>query len=410
MIKRTIIILFMLIASPVFAQNKGTPAPPAATAEEIATLKADAHAAEKRLQELEIRDAIREAKSELDGRANTRLDIWIGVYGILFAIFAIGFGYISHRLAIAEVKKELASSRDEINELARSVQSAARSATKAQEEADTALTTAQEAAEEAQNALLVAKGAAKDAEKHRANAQESAQAARKGAEAARVLAERASTGKTVEATDKEKETLNKAVETAGPDESGWSIDQFKSAIGKALYVDENYEDAIRLTKSMAAKHGKNNEAYAYALNRLGDAQQELMLWHDAGSSYNDVITRCKGKAQNATRRHLCWAYHHYGICLSHLGQPAVAAKQFKLAVDLSKKLRGPEARSTLSARHELARAILDQGRTAEAETILKELGPVDKLDSQARQDVIQDSFCGGYLGAVADGGCRVDIL
>ena len=39
-----------------------------------------------------------------------------------------------------------------------------------------------------------------------------------------------------------------------------------------------------------------------------------------------------------------------------------------------------------------------------------QLGPVDKLDSQARQDVIQDSFCGGYLGAVADGGCRVDIL
>ena len=38
------------------------------------------------------------------------------------------------------------------------------------------------------------------------------------------------------------------------------------------------------------------------------------------------------------------------------------------------------------------------------------LGPVDKLDSQARQDVIQDSFCGGYLGAVADGGCRVGIL
>ena len=39
-----------------------------------------------------------------------------------------------------------------------------------------------------------------------------------------------------------------------------------------------------------------------------------------------------------------------------------------------------------------------------------DVGPVDKLDSQARQDVIQDSFCGGYLGAVADGGCRVDIL
>ena len=38
------------------------------------------------------------------------------------------------------------------------------------------------------------------------------------------------------------------------------------------------------------------------------------------------------------------------------------------------------------------------------------LGPVDKLDSQSLRDVIQDSFCGGYLGAVADGGCRVGIL
>ena len=39
-----------------------------------------------------------------------------------------------------------------------------------------------------------------------------------------------------------------------------------------------------------------------------------------------------------------------------------------------------------------------------------QLGPVDKLDSQSLRDVIQDSFCGGYLGAVADGGCRVGIL
>ena len=40
----------------------------------------------------------------------------------------------------------------------------------------------------------------------------------------------------------------------------------------------------------------------------------------------------------------------------------------------------------------------------------EKLGPVDKLDSQSLRDVIQDSFCGGYLGAVADGGCRVGIL
>ena len=39
-----------------------------------------------------------------------------------------------------------------------------------------------------------------------------------------------------------------------------------------------------------------------------------------------------------------------------------------------------------------------------------ELGPVDKHDSKARQNLIQDSFCGGYRGAVADGGCRVGIF
>jgi len=42
--------------------------------------------------------------------------------------------------------------------------------------------------------------------------------------------------------------------------------------------------------------------------------------------------------------------------------------------------------------------------------VRKMLGPVDKLDSQGRQDVIQGSFCGGYRGAVADGGCRVGVL
>lgn len=41
---------------------------------------------------------------------------------------------------------------------------------------------------------------------------------------------------------------------------------------------------------------------------------------------------------------------------------------------------------------------------------LIDLGPVDKLDSQARQNLIQDSFCGVYLGAFADGGCRVGVL
>lgn len=56
------------------------------------------------------------------------------------------------------------------------------------------------------------------------------------------------------------------------------------------------------------------------------------------------------------------------------------------------------------------RVIFDAGLSlakAEGKTLL---GPVDKLDSQSLRDVIQDSFCGGYLGAVADGGCRVGIL
>ena len=38
------------------------------------------------------------------------------------------------------------------------------------------------------------------------------------------------------------------------------------------------------------------------------------------------------------------------------------------------------------------------------------LGSVDKQDSQAGQNLIQDSFCGGYLGAVVDGGCRVGVF
>ena len=38
------------------------------------------------------------------------------------------------------------------------------------------------------------------------------------------------------------------------------------------------------------------------------------------------------------------------------------------------------------------------------------LGAVDKQDSQTRQSLIQDSFCGGYRGAVVDGGCGVGVL
>ena len=42
--------------------------------------------------------------------------------------------------------------------------------------------------------------------------------------------------------------------------------------------------------------------------------------------------------------------------------------------------------------------------------LLSVLGPVYKLDSQTAGDVIQDSYFGGYFGAVADGGCRVGVL
>lgn len=38
------------------------------------------------------------------------------------------------------------------------------------------------------------------------------------------------------------------------------------------------------------------------------------------------------------------------------------------------------------------------------------LDAIDKLDFQARHNLIQDSFCGGYLGAITDREYRVGAL
>ena len=367
--------------------------PPANAQSEIATLQAQV-AALKDQRDLEKRLATLEGQTVAEDRSRNNLTMTITILGFIITFIAVVAGiasyYVGAARAVAEARGEvdkirkefgefLALERTKIMELDGKITSVTVLAAEVEKQSEARSAKAEERLSEMRQMV---EEAAPHLENIRRDAEEASRISRGAAESARIveeLAKAAAIGKKAQPTDEQIEAIEAvASESAEQPIEAWSVDQFKTAIGKAMYVDKNWREAERLSLAMERVHSEDEGARLYALRRRGDAARELRHHRDAEGAYRAVIAITTG---NPTKRHesdYIWAAHHLAVCLINLRRAAEAEAMFRDLLPLRERVDGAEASGTLATHHALARAILDQGRAAEAEVFLRDLLPLSE--------------------------------
>lgn len=363
-------ILCLILAAPIIAQ---VPTPANVTAQ-LAEQSAKREEAERKLLIREAADELEAAQTE---QAYNRFEIWTGIlmgaFSVLITVLVIVFGFRTEKAAAVAAKQEVASAKTEILGLLTEARDAAAAANAAQEAL--AVTKA-----EIDALLISTQSAATEAEKN------ASQIAKVQSAAAKIFDDMNKMSSADRTTIKLSPEEEKIVETAAGEsaekpEKDLTIDEYKARIGKAHYVDENWDEALRLAQAMAIIHFEDDEALAYALNAQGDARSQLNRHVEAIASYDEVDKRWRENTTVELQLHRLWAMHHRGLSLAKMGRAAEAEDAFRALLPLSERINGAEHGNTLAAQHELACAILDQGRADEAEVELQILLPLlDRLN------------------------------
>lgn len=371
--------LLLCAAGPALAAAS-VPAPANAQSE-IATRKAQV-AALKDQRDLEKRLATLEGKTVAEDRSRDNLTKTITILGFIITFIAVVAGiasyYVGAARAVTEARGEVDKIRKEFTDFRESEQIKIKELDDKirhiTELASDVERQSNESAAKAEEQLAQMRQMVEEAAPH---LEKIRQDAAKGADIVEQLGKAAARGKTAVPTEDQLRTLNAVTsESADRPESEWSIDQFKTAIGKAMYVDKNWTEAERLANAMERFHRANKNARLYALNRRGDAARELGRYADAATAYESAIAITTKTPPKRHQDHYIWAAHHLALCMNNLGQNAEAEAMLNELLPLCEKVDGPEASKTLTTRHVLARAILDQGRAPEAEAMLRALLPI----------------------------------
>ncbi len=303
-------------------------------------------------QELATREAAIHIEANLRADAYAQFQVIAGLFGILISAIVIFFSFQSQRVAGAAAAKaareEMAETRAHIEQLR---------------------TRAIEAEEKAQQALTKAEAAASAAERERERAATAA------AQMLDSIKQNTSTANN-ELTDAQRVQLVAAAPDDTHPEQQWSIDQFKTAIGKAMYVDENWAEAERLAIVLEHVHGDDANTRLYARNRRGDAALRLKRYGDALTAFEAAIAITTKTPREQHQADYIWAAHYIAFCLINIGRAVEAEAMLRDLLPVVESIYGSKASNTLATRYELARAILNQGRAAETETKLRALLPM----------------------------------
>lgn len=359
------LLLALLLGSPVAAQGQTDPS--ANKASGTSSKQVDELAeARTRAQELAQSNAILEAKAELSDAAYSRLEILIGAFGAVITVVVLFFAIRTKNEAIAEARNAAAEVAKTDSKTAIDAAQTQFAALLAQERSNVAEIEAKLA--EAGQLVVAISALQADALKGK----EAIEAdANRLAELTTRLAEEAKGGSKPDLSDDDRKVLEKASEAAKDTaQNQWTAEQFRAAISKAWFVDDDLPRVAELAEDMARLHGENDEDFAYAMNYLGDAALKRRAFPEVEAAYRQVIDRLKGADNAELRSLLFWALHHAGHAQNDAGHPGLAEPLLIQARDLAGELYGPEASNTLVTRHELALAMVNQGRSAEAETEL----------------------------------------
>lgn len=390
------LLLTPFVLLPVTAQPHGTKAAATAPAAEKDLELAEART---RAQELAQRNEILEAKAELSDEAYSRLEILIGAFGAVITVVVLFFALRTKNEAIAEARNAAAEVAKADAKTAIDLAQTQFAALLAQERSNVAEIEAKLA--EAGQLVAVITGLQADALKGK----EAIEAdANRLAELTTRLAEEAKGGSKPDLSEDDRKVLEKASEAAKDTaQNQWTTEQFRAAISKAQFVDDDWPRAAELAEDMVRLHGKNDQDFAYAMNLLGDAALKRRAFVEAEAAYRQVIDRLKETDTAELRRLLFWAMHHAGSAQTDSGNPRPAEGLLIEARDLACDLHGPEGWNALASRYELARAVLDQGRVAEAEAEFRAILSVwEKVDGPKASSTLTTRYALAY--AVLDQG------
>ena len=280
----------LMFAAPILLALAVPAAPlpaPAATAsvEQAAVEKARADKAER---DLAIQTAVRESEDRESDRAFSAIESMIGAFGVLITLIVIFFALRTEQAAVAAARFVLVFALSWVDELQKQAQAASETAKGAAAKAAEAHAKAEAAAVNASEALGTAEAAAKGAAGEHDRARELQR------QAALIVENMKSGGAGADQpplTRKQSETLRAAAEeSATTSTENWSVDQFKAAIGKAMYVDEDWLTTTQLASEMARVHAKDRDARAYAYCRRGDAEIKLSELEKALRSFELAVS------------------------------------------------------------------------------------------------------------------------
>lgn len=371
MLRFIVAFLFLTVVGAPAAQAQ--PAPAANTAAQIAEEKARADKAEHDLAIREAADQLENAQTE---QAYNRFEIWTGImmggFSVLVTLLVIVFGFRTEKAAGVAARQEIANAKGQIDALLAEAKKAAEAAVAAQAQAEAAKAEVDEQLRQSSAATTATRANAEEAARHLETTRRSAAIidslkpnSADSSPAAREL--------TIEQAQIVKEA---ASGTQNIPEAEWSVEEFKTRIGKARYLDKDWEETFRLADLMARNHGDDDDAYAFARNAEGDALREIGRDRDAILAYDATSSRLGGNPKTEFKPLAIWAVFHKSLCLTNAGNPAEAEAHLRMLLPLCSEFYGAEDSNTLTARHELARAMLDQGRADDAEAELQALLPL----------------------------------
>jgi hypothetical protein len=371
MLRFIVAFLFLTVVGAPAARAQ--PAPAANTAAQIAEEKARADKAEHDLAIREAADQIENAQTE---QAYNRFEIWTGVmmggFSVLVTLLVIVFGFRTEKAAGVAARQEVANAKGQIDELLSEAKKATAAAVAAQSQAEATKVEVDELLKQSKAATTTAKANAEEAARHVEATRQSAaiiDGLKSGA--------RDSNRDAPKLTPAQEEIVKEAASgTQDTPEAEWSVEEYKTRIGKARYLDKDWNETLRLAGLMAQNHGADDEAYAFARNAEGDALREFGRDRDAILAYDATTSRLGVTPKVELELLLMWAVFHKGMCLTNAGNPAKAEAQFRMLLPLCENINGIEDGNTLATRHELARAMLDQGRAEDAEAELQALLPL----------------------------------
>lgn len=351
-------------------------------ATDAATLATKLEAANDRAEALEQRNAILEARNELQDDSMAQLPIYLTAFAIILTFITVLTSVVMFVLtnrAANEAKAEarnvardaIDATRKELTDLHDAVVAAQAQAQEKIEEVGRLAERVKEMERETQASLGRTRVHEESAARH----------------ANKLFDKGSATGSKPEERSKSPEVAEalKAaeLESRKTAQDEWSPEQYQSAINKALWLDEDISRAESLANAMMVRFADDPAASAFALGALGDVALKRKDWATALADLEEAYRLLDSIGEGETYEALRFRYHK-GYILGELGRVSEAEAVHRELVPLLERVEGPEAPGTLASRHELARSLLDQGYAEESEAMLRELIPLSERINGAK--------------------------